>query len=272
MDRAEEIVTESNGIERKENHLNAEQHALLRELLKPGAKVDALIPNDVLPSELWQILEACSHGLGKLYANITRLTPIIGQILMRFERQPSLYKDLGYQSFREFLRKGVYDELGLHHSAGYEALRLAKEWPQVTPDEYVKIGPKKFNIIAKTGATGKSSNARILLETAATMKVGEFRQYAEQRGLIAPGEATGATIMIPTNRVIYGFYRQVISDPKVHSVVGSKEPDQILKAMMEACYGEWVAQYEEQKAAEREERIKKAYEVTSGTETRTGPA
>jgi hypothetical protein len=268
----EALVAESNIIERTNTHLTADQHVMLTELLKPGAQIEAVIPPDILPSEMWQILEACAHGLNLLDARIKRLTPIIGQILVRFENQPSLYKDLGYQSFWEFLNKGVYDQLGLHKTAAYEALKLAKNWPQVTADRYVLIGPKNMNILHKSHVNGKSPNAEILLKAAETMKVGEFRQFAEQRGMLTAGEAIGCQIVFQTNQSVYALYKQMFSDGQVHSVVGSSAADHIFYAMMQECYCHWVQLDNERKDAEREKRRREAYETTSTTDSEPSPA
>jgi hypothetical protein len=126
-----QIVADAPALERNFSHLNAEEHALIRELLRPGASIEAVIPQDADPDTLWHTLDACVRGLGLLEVRICRLKPIIGRILVMFEEKPSLYKELGYDTFGEFMRRGVYDTLGLHKTSAYEARFVAKDWPQV---------------------------------------------------------------------------------------------------------------------------------------------
>lgn len=268
MEQEDEVVAESQIVERSNTHLTQEENELLKALLRPGASIDAIIPEDPDPKELWKTLDACTKGLDLLTKRALRLRPIIGRILMIFESKPSLYKELGYESFTQFIKKGVYEELGLHRTAGFESLLVARKWPQISSDRYANgIGPKKINLLSKAGVTGKSPNAEMLLQTAEKMKVGEFAQYMEQRGMLAPGEGTGVTITIHSNRSIYSLWKQAVNDGRVHSIVGSKEHDKILEAMLAECYSDWIQQYEDQRAAEREERRKQAYAIENGTET-----
>jgi hypothetical protein len=201
-------------MERKETHLNAEEHDLIKELLRPGVSIDAVLPEDADSEKLWSTLSACVRGLNLLEIRLCRLKPIIGRILLMFEHQPSLYKALGYETYSDFMKRGVHDSLGLHHTSAYEAQRVAKDWPQLTPDRFAKIGQKKMNVLHKF-ATGRDPNAEALLATAEKMTVGEFRQYAEQRGLTEPGETVGATIIIHTNQDVYSLYRQLFSDGRI---------------------------------------------------------
>ena len=246
-----EEVSNAHITEHTNTHLSDREHALLKELLRPGVSIEAVIPDDADAEDLWRTLDACVRGLGLLEARICRLKPIIGRILLVFERKPSLYKSLGYEDYSTFMRKGVYDTLGLHRTSAYEGKLVARDWPQLSPDRYAEIGPKRLNILSKI-TSGRSSNAEAWLDAAKRMKVGEFREYAEQRGFIEKGETVGATITIQTNRSIFKQYRECFGDGRVHSVVGSKDHGDILQAMIQACFGEWVSQYEERRRLQNE--------------------
>ena len=246
-----QIVADAPALERSYSHLNAEEHALIRELLRPGASIDAAIPDDADPQTLWRTRDACVRGLALLETRICRLKPIIGRILTMFERKPSLYKELGYNTFGDFMQRGVYAILKLHTTSAYEARMLAKDWPQLTPDRYAKIGPKNLNILSKF-ATGKDSNAEMLLEAAERMTVKELKEYVEQRGFIEPGETTHAIITIHTNQDVLSYFKEVFNDGRVHSVVGSKDHGVILKSMMQECHGEWIDKYDRRRRTEIE--------------------
>ena len=232
-------------------HLDQQDQELLKSLLRPGAVIEAVIPENASPQDLWRTLGACSRGINLLESRMCRLKPIIGRILLIFERKPSLYMDLGYQTYSEFMTKGVHGALGLHRTSAYEGKLVARDWPQITPDRYSsKLGPKKINILSKF-MKGSNSNAEMMLKTAERMTVPELRQYTEQRGFINPGETVPQTITIHTNLAIYQRFKQVFNDNRVHSVVGYKQHDKILEAMMNECFAEWVSQYEEK---EREKK------------------
>jgi hypothetical protein len=237
-----ELPTTCEVLETERTHLNHEENMLLRELLRPGASIEVLIPPEAEPEELWKTLDACVRGLGLLEARMCRLKPVIGRILLIFENKPSLYKALGYETYSAFMDNGVYGTLGLHRTSAYEGKLVARDWPQVGPDRYAKaLGPKKIAILSKF-VKGSSPNSESWLETAESMKVGELREYCSQRGLIEAGETEGATITITTNRAIRGLYEEFFSDGRVQSKCGTKDRGEILKAMIQSCSGEWLAE------------------------------
>lgn len=241
---AAEQAADSPVVETDRTHLTPDEHALIKELLRPGVTVEAVIPADATGEELWSTLDACVRGYHLLEARMLRLKPIIGRILLMFENKPSLYKDLGYDTYSDFTRRGVYDKLGIHHANAYECVLVARDWKQLGPDRYPKIGPKKLNILSKY-ATGRDPNAEALLQTAERMKVREFQEWSVQRGFIERGETEGATITITTNQAIAKHYRSFFGDGRVHSIVGTKDHGEILKALMQSFQSE-IDQYEEQ--------------------------
>lgn len=246
-----EIVTESHVVERDRTHLNDAENALLRELLRPGAAIEAVIPADAAPEQLWRTLDACVRGLGLLEARSLRLKFIVGKLLLVFENRPSLYKELGYETYSDFMNKGAYEKLGLHRTSAYEG-RMAATWPQLTPDRYAgKLGPKKMNILNKFMGGG-NSNAEEWLQAAESMKVGELKQYVEERSLIGRGETVGVTITIQTNLNVFQHWKSFCNDGRIHQVVGSKDHGQILKAMIEEVFDEWIGKYDRDRKAKME--------------------
>jgi hypothetical protein len=243
-------VADSHIVERDRTHLTEQEQALLKELLRPGVSIDSVIPPEASAENLWKTLDACIRGMGILETRMLRLRPVIGKLLVIFENKPSLYKELGYETWSEFMKNGVNGILGLHRTAAYQSLYVAREWKQIDPDRYAKLGPKRMEIL-KQVTTGSSPNAETWLKTAESMKVGQLQAYVEQRGFTTPGETAGATITIPTNQAVYSQWRGLIGDGRIQSWVGSKEPGKILEAMIQETYNEWVTKYEESRKAKK---------------------
>lgn len=243
-----EMIADAPMVERDRTHLGDREHSLLKELLRPGASIEAVIPEDAAPEELWHTLDACVRGLGALEARVTRLKPIIGKILVMFENRPSLYKELGYDTYSDFMQRGVYDRLGLHRTSAYEGKLAARDWPQLTPDRYTKVGTKNLNVLAKAGITGRNSNAEAFLSTAENMTHGQFKEYMTQRQLISPGEADGVTFYITTNRNRLALFNAFFNDSRVRSVCGSKVKDEILEHAIQEVFDEWIAKYDDDRA------------------------
>ena len=243
-EESEAVVEDSHIVEHDRTHLNAEEHALLKELLRPGVSIEAVIPDNATPEELWKTLDACVRGMKMLEVRHLRVKFIIGKLLLIFENKPSLYKGLGYDTFSDFMKRGVYDTLGLHRASAYESKTTVKNWPQLTPDRYANIGAKKMNVL-NTVADGHNANAETWLETAESMKTEEFKNYVEARGFLEVGEASGATIYIPANRAILARWKGFCGDSRVQSVCRSAHPGDILNRLMDECYTEWIARHED---------------------------
>lgn len=223
--------------------LSPEDRQLINEYLRPGAVIEAIIPKDPTSEQLWNTLSTCAKGVGYLQTRILRLRPIIGHILLLFQNTPSLYKDRGYRTFEDFLTKGVRGTLGLGRTTVYDALALARDWPQISPERFARIGPKSMNII-KSFARGDEANIEKYLKLGEEMGTGELRRWAESRGLVNPGETVPYTIEIHANIEIYKEWRDFINDPRVQSHAG-KAPWQILRAMVQECWVEWIEKGEQ---------------------------
>jgi len=219
---------------------------LLKEILKPSIKIEAIIPEDATAEQLWETLRVCVAGYNLLSFKLDRLKPIIGKILVTFQNKPSLYKSLGYQTFEEFRKEGVGRKLGLGRTTLWETQIIARDWPQLVenPDLYTKIGRSKLMILSKF-ATGKDRNANHLLKMASEMSTTELRLHSEQRGYIQHGETQGATVVLHCAKDIADRWKEFSANPKVHQVVGSEKEGAILSAMMDECEQHWLALYEE---------------------------
>ncbi len=249
-----EAVAQSHIIEHPNTHLNANEHKLLTELLQPGAKIEVIIPPDTPAKELWNVLDTCVKGVNVLDARAMRAHIVVGKFLVWFEKQPSLYKDLGYRTFSDFMKKGVYGKMGYKSTTAYISKMVATNWPQVTPDRYAaNLGPKKMAILNAAGVTGRDSKAEEWLRAAESMPVKSLKQYVEVRGGPTRAETTGATIIIPTSLEIYKRFMGFIGDGRIQSVCGSKDPGKILWHVMEEFFDQWVQQAEENRRQEQNE-------------------
>jgi hypothetical protein len=238
-----DVVVDSRIVERDRSHLTEAEQSLLKELLRPGADIDATISTDMPADKLWHTLDACIRGMAILETRILRIRPIIGRIIQAFEDKPSLYKELGFETFSDFMEKGV-EKLGLCRTTAYQAKLVANKWPQVGPDRYAgSLGPKKIDVLSKF-THGRAPGAEAWLQTAESMTVEQLKQYVSQRGFIEPGEADWGEVRITTNKARAAFIEEFFADGRVHSIVGSKNRDRVLEALIQE--NKWIEEYEEQ--------------------------
>lgn len=230
--------------------LDREGRELLNQLLKPGVTVEAVIPEGATCQQLWDMLRVCSNGLSILENRLTRIKPIIGKLLVMFENKPSYYKDLGYTSFNAFCKKGVCGVIGMGWSTMYECLGVARKWPQLSPERYAKVKPRNLRILG-TFATGRSHNVETYLQAAEKMKVPEFRQFCEQRGLIEGADTLPATLTVHMTVTQFRDIRRVLDDSRVHSHVGSADWGTVLHAaVVQEAYPQWQSEIEDQGRAQ----------------------
>jgi hypothetical protein len=220
--------------------ISSDESKILNALIRPEAKLEVIVPHEASAEDLWNTLSICIKGVNYMNSRIRRLSPIIGRILCRFEDRPSLYKELGYQTFSDFKWKGVSDGLGIGRSFLYESMVLARQWPQVTPERFERIGPKKMRILEKI-TDGKSSRAEELLCKAETLKVTELRHWAEEKGDLMVDESVGRTIEIPATLATYRRWWDFKRTPEVQAYVGPPaDPDKILNALMDEAFNSWM--------------------------------
>lgn len=214
-----------------ETALSPTENRLFQQLTKPETKLELALPDDATSKDLWKALEVCAKGHAFLDGWLYRLRPIIGKILLRFQENPALYHELGYKDFNDFLDKGVTETLGIKRSVRYEALQLARRWPSLDPDTFVKIGPKKMRILNEF-VSGENGHTHRLIAAATKMTVAEFQGMAEKQYAVSAESTVAVTIRIHTTKEIADQWREFINKPEVHTYAASTDHGKILEAMM----------------------------------------
>jgi len=199
---------------------------ILQRLTKPEPLPE--VSENATASELWQTLRAYAYLDKQLY----RLRPLVGKILLRFQDNPELYKELGYADFTDFLERGVQETLGIRRSVRYEALQLARKWgDEISADDFAAIGPKKMRTLNEF-ANGKSNNRRKLIEAAKTMTVEAFAGMAREKFAVTTESVTSATIRIFTTQEIAERWAEFVANPGVQKHIDSADHGRILEAMI----------------------------------------
>lgn len=252
MPDAEPVVTENLAV----MPLDDPGRALLKRFLSKDLDVSQMIPHDTPRQQLWEMIQVCASGIVLFESRLRRLVPILGYILLLFKNKPSLYKDMGYETFEQFRNQGVGGLFGMHRTSLYWSQIVAQKWPQLVknPELYAKIGPVKLNIVSKF-ADGSAVNADHILDMAGKMTVTELRQYTEQRGLTVAGETIGAMISIPCNLKQKLEWTKWVARGEVQSVVGSKDPAEILMAMMKESEATWIAEVHDKEREEKQHAL-----------------
>ena len=215
-------------------NLTDEERKILGMVLAQGVDMRLKIPPEAPEDELWRFLEACSRGLSYMTQRALMLRPIIGRILLMYQRTPSHYKGRGFQYFQDFLSH-LRELHGWSKTFAYDAMVLARDWPDLPPAEFAAIGPRKMNII-KTFAKGKDHNVAVVLDRAKSSTIKGFGDWAVETGRMESGEDTREVFEIHSTKAACRRFRKFFQDLHVHKHVDSADWGQILIALIEECH------------------------------------
>lgn len=194
----------------------------------------AVDPDSLPDHELSAYLERCATALVTALHGISAVKYLLGKILLAIYTRRDMYQSYG--TFEQFLQQAVIERFNIARSEVYAAMRVARKWPDLSPEEVGKIGMTKMLVLCKF-ATQEHENWRKLLSEARNRNVVELKRWAENRGLLEKGEADVRFIKLPAN--VYEELQEVLKNPKVHAIVGTDDPSAILRAMIQEVRSTW---------------------------------
>lgn len=217
--------------------LTTEEQRQLLDLLDPNAEIEVVIPETIDSAKLMSTLGLCCKVSVITRRQATQSDALIGRMLYII-RERTIFREWGFTSFTGFVEDWVKPRMGKGQTSVYDALRIAKSFPSITPARYEKIGPVKLNILQKfTDETKPSVEEH--MKRAEILSVADFRRDAEERKLISKGEATLAIINFATTHEVAHMFKKLIHDAKTIEVCGTEDTGLILMHLME----EWAGEY-----------------------------
>ena len=225
-----------------ELQVSRDDEAIARVLLDDTVTVEVSIPDAIGNDVLDQWIKSATLQCGRHERAAVRYRPAIGRML-------SLAADRG-EEFLNAVQSRTYDEYigtveqwsGLKRPTLYQARRLYRKFPSLTPAQFEQIGPPKLSVLAKFTDETQPSHVKHLA-AAREKTLPQVRSYAEAQKYIAKGEATPGLITIATTQDVVSHWEEFIRDGRVHQVVGTPDQGRILEAMLQEC-SSWVAEGE----------------------------
>lgn len=231
--------------------LKPREHEILKTLLDPSVEIEVLLPTTIDGETLWRNLSICCQAMTKMKRMAERLRPIIGRMLLLVQNNPEFYKAQGFNTFEDFIARGVVKKLGLSRTDAYEAKRMAQRWPTLSAEDYSQIGSVKMTLLSRSLQESATSNHQEWLDKAKDLSVRELRTELVKADLISNGECQGAVIVINTTQEIKDAWEAFIETAEIQSVCQSGDPGCILGKMMAEC-STWVAEWNEAKTTNQE--------------------
>lgn len=214
----------------------------------PDANIDVAIPENISTEDLCRYIEACAKAHRRVGSAHRKLNPILGRLFILVQYRKDVLERFGCRTFTQFMNEFVPRRLQVNKNDAHSCMRIAREFPTITPNVFDGVSIAKLKAIARAipynnGAiTERQVQTREkLIEDAKSKTFEELIYHMHDMGLVDKNEAMPAKILIRTNDEVRASWEKMIKDPKIHSYVGSENEGAILMAMIGECYVTWLA-------------------------------
>jgi hypothetical protein len=212
---------------------------LLDTLLRPETNgLEFTAKSLIDTTDIWECLGMFARTMATIRAAKEKLAPLLGRLLLKIHDHPELYNDRGHKTFEAFV-VWLKSEYGLSRTDSYDCMAIVRGYPDLPLEQYGRIGKARMRILVMFSKATDPSAAKYL-QRAETMKLQDFRSWAEQQNLIEKGEDQGAVIVIPCCRQVEHFWKLVCRSPEVQAHIGSSDPGKILDACLAEAISTWA--------------------------------
>jgi hypothetical protein len=226
--------------------LNEQEQEILQTLFDPTATVNAAIPDDTPPENLWQTFMVCSKVILRIKTAGDKIKPVIGRILNLIHKNQSIIEEHGYKNWNDFMSRGLWEMFRISRSEAFFARRIAEKMPWLTSEDHDAVGIARLEKIASQALLPKAEE---LVERVKNEKltVRDLAQMAEDAKFgFERGSSTGKTLVIPMSLDIYMRWKEFVKDPQIQAYCAGGNAihvseSSILESMMAECSAEWKA-------------------------------
>jgi hypothetical protein len=210
-----------------------------------------LIPDTLTPAEVWDYLKVVTTGLQTAQRAVAKLKPFLGRILVLVRQHEHLYKQLGYESFNDFMGKGVPLQFNISRAEAFNCLRIAEVLPNVPSGQLESLGFSKLNVIASAvrNTTQEGMSVEMVqqktdywVSRAETQTAKDLREEVEDQIQANRGElGPKASVVIYVSPETKKRWREFVADANIQSYCNSEDPGSIFERLLDECSLEWSA-------------------------------
>lgn len=215
-------------------NLKDRDRKLMEALLDTDVKIKVAIPDDATSEDIYRNLTVACRMIGAVESARARLWPVLGRLLRICKERPEVYQSRGHKNFDAFLGE-VDSKLNVPRSECYKMMGIVRDWPNLTMEQYSKVGPGKFSILRSMQASQDHSDWKKLISTAETKSVSEFREWAEEKGFVSSGQTIPCRVTIATSVEIAREWKEWVERADVQEYFGSANAGEILRGMLSEC-------------------------------------
>lgn len=218
---------------------SAAEVEILRGVLEPDASISLIIPEQIDPKKLWDTFEVCCHVVTRLKEAGDKVKPLIGRMLVVLEDYPEILRAKGYETYEDFMKRGMPELFRICRSEAYAARRVAEKFPSLPIEEFKQIGIAKMQVLAQGTGEGEK-DCDELLEYAKEHTVAEVKERIRVKKHMAEGEMDFCDIIIPGNVDIARQWKTFREAPEIQAYCETENPGRIFALMIAECLGHWL--------------------------------
>lgn len=229
--------------------VTGEEREILSTVMEnPDANIEIAVPENIETDDLCRYIEACTKAFRRVGMAQRKLIPVLGRLFILVQYRKDVQEKFGCVSFTQFIEEFVPRNLKVNRNDAYACLRIAREFPEITPNSFDKLTIAKLKAISraipynKGAISAKEIQTRNqLIEVAKEKSYEDLIYHMHDMGLVDKEQAMPSKVLIRTNEEGKANWEKMLKDPKIHSYVGSDNEGAILAAMIGECYVTWLA-------------------------------
>jgi hypothetical protein len=155
MNKADYTIAPTAGIEglgivKWAGEFGADEERIVRDLMQaPADSIEVVVDPNMSDNELISKVRACFKAHGRMTNAQRLLVPLIGKLLVIMQGRPEVLKAFNAINISGFCSHVVPTEFHVSRTDAYEAYQIARAFPDVTPKDYIEIGPSKIKAIGR---------------------------------------------------------------------------------------------------------------------------
>lgn len=211
-------------------------------------QIDVVIPDSIKADDLVNHVVACTKVFSRIGRAQRKLVPVLGRLFMLVQHRRDVQEKFGCRNFTEFMDVAVPRAFRINRNDAYSCLRIVREFPQITVNTFDGLTIAKLKAISRAIPfnNGIISERQIkmrdeLVESAKEYTYEDLVCKMHDMGLVDKEDIMPSKILVKTNQTTKEKWEKFISDPRVHSYVGSTNESAIVDAMISECYITWMA-------------------------------
>lgn len=227
--------------------LTCEELEIMRSVFDASSRIDLVVPQDINPQKLWDTLQACCNVAGRVSSAGNKIRPIIGRLLVVLKKYPEVYVERGYNTYEDFISRGMDELFGISRTEAYEWRKVAERLSSVSIEDLEKMGTVKAQTLARLTGDGDQNFDRLfkIAMDEGKSKNDIIAENASIKGL-SPEETDLTNITITVTRQTADEWKKFFKSPMVQAYVGDgtnpATEGLVFSKMLAEAQGEWEAQ------------------------------